>query len=102
MSDLDLTPEQWRMARQAGAAFTPDTEEQAAGQAVEQLALDGLGPVAGSLLMNAHTHTIGTVVSAATRRRAWVKIRHNGRVTEIPLSWIGEHWHACRPDGTLL
>ena len=100
MSDVELTREQWRMVRQAGAAFQPPDEEQGVGEH-EQLSIVGLGPQPGELLLNVHTHAIGCVVSAATRRKAWVKIRHNGRLTDVPLNWVGEHWKPCRPDGTL-
>lgn len=101
MSDLDLTREQWAMARQAGAAFTPDSEEQDLGGEGEQLAIDTLGPQPGELYLNTHTGEIGCVVTAATRRKSWVKIRRSGHVTEIPLHWLGTHWKPCRPDGSL-
>lgn len=101
MSDIDLTPEEWRLARQAGAAFTADTNEQDAGEEGEQLAIANLGPQPGELLLNIHTQTICCVISAATRRKTWVKLRRNGRVTEIPLTDIGKHYRPCRPDGSL-
>lgn len=101
MIEGELTREQWRMARQAGAAFEPPDEEQALVGEQQQLAFDRLGPQPGDLLLNIHTGTIGCVVAAATRRKAWVKIRHNGHITEVALSWIGKHWKPCRPDGTL-
>lgn len=97
----ELTPEQRRMARQAGAAFTPDSEEQELLGEHEQLALDTLGPQPGELYLNTHTGEIGCVVTAATRRKSWVKVRRSGHITEIPLHWLGVHWKPCRPDGTL-
>lgn len=101
MSDLELTPEQWRMARQAGAALAPDSEEQHLAEGGRQLSFDGLGPGVGELYKNVHTGEMACVVSTATRRKSWVSLRHGGRVTEVPLSWLGEHWLACRPDGRL-
>lgn len=101
MSDLELTPEQWRMARQAGASFNVEDPEEELRQAGEQLALDGLGPHPGDTYRNAHTGEIATVVTSTTRRKSWVTLRHSNRLTEVPLAWLGEHWLACRPDGSL-
>lgn len=102
MTDLDLTPEQWKMARQAGASFTDESELVPVGEFGEQLTLAELGPHGGELYRNKHTGLVGCVVLTATRRRTWVTIRHNGRVTDVTLGVLAEHWDPCRPDGSLL
>lgn len=88
------------MARQAGASFHSEEDSEQLPEAGQQLALDGLGPAPGDLMLNTHTGIIGCVVSFETRRKGWVTIRHNNRQTTVPLEWIGKHWVPCRPDGT--
>ena len=100
MGDIDLTAEQWRMARQAGAAFTSEDEAEQLPLLGTQLSLPGLGPDPGELFRNVHTGEIGTVITAATRRKSWVTIRRGGRLTDVPLHWLEKHWAPCRPDGT--
>lgn len=102
MTDVELTPAQWRMARQAGASFTDESELEPVGEFGEQLVLDGLGPPAGATFLNVHTGMMGCVVRTATRRRMWITMRHNGRLTEMTPEGLAEHWRACRADGTLL
>lgn len=102
MTDLDLTAEQWRMARQAGASFTDESELEEVGEYGEQLALDGLSPPAGQLLLNVHTGLMACVIRTATRRKCWVTVRYQGRLTDILLDQLAEHWKACHADGSLL
>lgn len=102
MSDIDLTPEQWRQARQAGAAFAPPVEEQALTPYGQQLALPGTTPAPGSLWRNRHTFAIVTVLSVEQRRYAWIHFRRDGRQSTHTLTTFLEHHQACRPDGTLL
>jgi hypothetical protein len=102
VSDLDLTPTQWKMARQAGASFTDESDLEPVGEFGEQLTLAELGPHGGDLYRNVHTGLVGCVVRTATRRRTWVTIRHSGRLTDVSLDQLAKHWRACRPDGSLL
>lgn len=96
---LDLTPERWAMCRQAGAAFTDETDTRVEHPNGQQLSLDGQGPALGELYRNTHTGIIATVVKTRQRNHLWVTLRVNNRVTEIPGRWLGEHWTPCRPDG---
>lgn len=98
----DLTPQQRKMARQAGAAFTPPVEEQADTRYGAQMMLAGTGPAAGDTYMNRHTNQIATVIGIRQGRYAWVKLRRDGRSTELTLPELQEHYQRCRPDGTLL
>lgn len=100
MSDYNLTPAEWRMARQAGAAFTQEDATEVTTQFGQQLALEGTLPQPGETYRNVHSGTIGTVTEVQQRRRTWVKMRHGNHVTELPLDWIGKHWLPCRPDGS--
>ena len=102
MSDLELTRERWAMARQAGAAFRDEDPGMIETPYGDQPVLPGMGPQPGALFRNRHTGSIGTVVRVTTRRRLWVTLRHDGRLTEIPGHWLGDHWRPCRPDGSLL
>lgn len=102
MTDLDLTPEQWKMARQAGASFTDESDLEPVGEYGEQLPLDGTGPKAGELYRNVHTGNIGCVTRTTTRRRLWITLRHQGRLTEVTPETLSEHWERCHPDGTVL
>ena len=34
------------------------------------------------------------------RRKGWVLLRRDGRLTETPIHALGEHWQPCRPNGT--
>lgn len=100
MMDLDLTPAQWRMARQAGAAFT-DEQTPAIDPAVgQQLALPGMGPALGELYRNVHTGQVGCVVATREGRRGWVTLRVNDRLTDVDFTWLGKHWVPARADGT--
>jgi hypothetical protein len=101
VSDIEITPAQWRMARQAGASFQNDTESEPVPEHGQQLIFDQLGPQPGDLLRNVHSGEIACVVTMATRRKTWVTVRRSGRLTEVELSWIGEYWQPCRPDGSL-
>lgn len=102
MSDVDLTPEQWRQARQAGAAFTPPAEEEALTPYGQQPVIGGMMPAPGSLWRNRHTFSIVTVLSVEQRRYAWVHFRRDGRQSTDTLTGFLEHHQPCRPDGTLL
>lgn len=97
--DLDLTPEQWAMCRQAGAAFTGESDTRVEQPDGQQLSFDGQGPALGELFRNQHTGTIATVVKVQQRTHLWVTLRAGGRLTEIPAGWLGQHWTPCRPDG---
>lgn len=102
MSDIELTREQWRMARQAGAAFAPPAEEQANTPYGQQLALPGTMPAPGSTWRNRHTFSIVTVLRVEQRRCAWIHFRRDGRQSTNTLDAFLKHHQACRPDGTLL
>lgn len=102
MSDLDLTPEQWRQARQAGAAFQPPVEEEVLTPFGQRLALPGTAPAPGSLWRNRHTFSIATVLTVEQRSYAWVHFRRDGHQSTSTLASFLEHYQACRPDGTLL
>lgn len=90
------------MARQAGASFTDESELEEVGEYGEQLALDGLGPPAGATYMNRHTGLMCCVIRTATRRRQWITVRYQGKLTEMTPETLAEHWQACRVDGSLL
>lgn len=102
MSDIELSREQWAMARQAGAAFTdedPDAVQTPYGQ---QQVIPGVGPLIGTTYRNRHTGMIATLVALRDGRFQWAKLRYAGHYTEVPVGWLDEHWQACKPDGTLL
>lgn len=65
-----------------------------------QAALEGLGPQPGDTYRNIHTGRLGTIVSVGRNRRTWYMVRHNGSETMVSDDWLGQHWVACRPDGT--
>lgn len=102
MSDINLTPEQWRLARQAGAAFAPPAEEQADTPYGQRPTIPGSTPAPGSLWRNRHTFAIVTVLRVEQRRCAWIHFRRDGRQSTGTLAAFLEHHQACRPDGTLL
>jgi hypothetical protein len=102
MSDIELTPEQWRMCRQAGASFADESPTAVDTPHGQQLMIGGLGPVPGDLFRNRHTGDIGCIVKIAQRQYAWATLRVSDRLTTIPVGWLGQHWDACRPDGSLL
>lgn len=97
-----LTPAEWKMCRQAGAAFADEdttTVQTAHGQ---QALIPGVGSQLGDLYRNRHTGLIGCVVKVRQGRYQWVTLRIGSRLTDCPFGWIGVHWDRCRPDGTLL
>lgn len=104
MSDetSNLTREQWAMARQAGASFRDEDPTAVETPLGQQLVIDGIGPRLGDVYRNRHTDQIGCVVKVTQRKYAWVTLRVGSRLTDIPAGWIGKHWDACRPDGSLL
>lgn len=101
MSDVELTAAEWRMCRQAGAAFAQEDATEVQTKYGQQLMFGQLGPAPGELYRNTHTGAVGTIVGVRQDRRCWVTVRHDGRRTEIPLDWLGVHWVPCRPDGSL-
>ena len=102
MTDTDnLSAEQWRMARQAGAAFRDEDPTAVETPFGQQLTIPGTGPQLGGLWRNRHTGEMGCVVKLRQGRHGWVTLRAGGRVTEIPVGWLGDHWQECRPDGTV-
>lgn len=77
------------------------TDYERSGDFGSQLALDGHLPEEGSTWLNTHNGHIATVEKVIRRRYDWIQLRLDGRQTEIPLSWLTEHYKPCRPDGTL-
>lgn len=102
MSDIELTADEWRMARQAGAAFTDESPTHVEHPFGQQLQIPGTGPQLGDLFRNVHTDQIGCVVRLRQGRYGWVTLRIGDRLTDVTHEWLGVHWLPCRPDGTLL
>lgn len=58
----------------------------------DQLALDGMQPVAGDRYRNRHTGLCATVVRVQRRRRLWVVIRESDREHEVGPNTLAEHY----------
>jgi hypothetical protein len=58
----------------------------------EQLAITELTPQPGTLWRNIHDGRIAVIVHLDQRRRTWVKVRRDGRLTDMPLSALLEHY----------
>lgn len=101
MGDIELTPAEWRMVRQAGAAFKDESPTAVETPFGQQLMIDGTGPQLGALYRNRHTGQIGCVVRLRQGRYGWVTLRVSGWLTDVKHSVLAEHWQACRPDGRL-
>jgi hypothetical protein len=101
MSDLELTAEQWAMARQAGAAFTDESSTHVEHPYGQQLMILGTGPQLGDLYRNVHTGQVGCVVKLRQARYGWVTLRVGDRLTDVQFGWLGEHWVPCGPGGTV-
>lgn len=99
MSDIDLTPEQWRMARQAGAAFTDESQAVVTSPYGAQLSLLDDDPAPGSTWRNIHTGAICTVIDIEQRAYAWVNFRRDGRQSTGTLTAFLKHHRPCRADG---
>ena len=102
MGDIELTPAEWRLARQAGAAFDDESPTHVEHPFGQQLQLAGVGPEMGALYRNRHTGQIGCVVRLRRGRYGWVTLRVGDRLTDVKHSVLAEHWRPCRPDGRLL
>lgn len=89
------------MARQAGAAFADEDITAVDTPFGQQQMIVGLGPQLGECYVNVHTGRIGHVVKLRQGRYAWVTLRADGRLTDIPVGDLGTHWQPCRPDGTI-
>jgi hypothetical protein len=72
------------------------TDHEAASAHGDQLALEGLGPVAGEPYKHKFTGTIATVVAVRQRDRCWVTLRRDGRLTDVPLDWLEASYEHCR------
>lgn len=87
-----LTPAQRRMARQAGPAWNDEREAVGGAGHGGQLSILPDPPAPGDVYRNRHSHRLGTIVTVAQRRQAWVVIRADDRLSEIPLRWLTEFW----------
>jgi hypothetical protein len=54
--------------------------------------LDGMGPRPGERYRNVHTGKLCTIIGYARRRRQWVLIRSDGRLIEVKLGELTEHF----------
>lgn len=54
------------------------TDHETSGDHGDQLPLAGLGPVAGEVYLNTHTHYRAVVIRTEQKRLAWVHFREQG------------------------
>ena len=99
MIDGELTPDQWRLARQAGAAFRDETTQVETSRHGPQTVIPGLAPLEGQMYRNRHTGGICTVLSIVQRRKCWVIFRYQNREYDCDLPAFEKAWEPCRPDG---
>lgn len=90
------------MARQAGASFHQEDATEVTTNYGQQLCLPSTGPQPGETYLNVHTFSIGTIIEIRQGRHQWIKLRRDGRTTEITARDLAEHYKRCRPGGTLL
>lgn len=102
MGDIELTRDEWRMVRRAGAAFNDESPTHVEHPYGQQLQIPGTGPELGALYRNRHTDQIGCVVRLRQGRYGWVTLRVSDRLTDVLHSVLAKHWAPCRPDGRLL